>query len=402
MPPGNRTPPTAEEIAVLEQWVQAKTPAYPEAFDERFTLDAIADDLDSQKAKPGNIGPHVRYASFAHLVRDGQPLPDLLEAERQLQNALFAATGAKITLQPVDRTATVFRFDLRDLGWSRTDLFEKMERLNPAGAIALRPFDLLLLEYPHATALPAADPRAGRLKPLVDPQSQVRPVPFVRGDWLASALSLPRQYRTPLALELGSLTSLEQAVAAGKEKPDGYSGPRPLGTAPALVVPKPADGRTPIAPLSGWYTGDVTPDPAPFTLTAELVSDSQVVKGVKVDQPFTLRVRSDRRVFVTLLVIQADSEVGIQEIGGGSVLQADTVRDLGPLSGRFSISGIVTGGTSATEYFVLFAAETELPLPTVVRSLHPERPVWRFLVPTSAPEPNRVVRKVIPIPVTKK
>ncbi len=70
----------------------------------------------------------------------------------------------------------------------------------------------------------------------------------------------------------------------------------------------------------------------------------------------------------------------------------------------FSISGIVTGADSTTEYFVLFASETEFPLPTVVRSRHNERKVWRFLLEPTEKEPfdpNKVVRKVIAIPVMK-
>ena len=57
--------------------------------------------------------------------------------------------------------------------------------------------------------------------------------------------------------------------------------------------------------------------------------------------------------------------------------------------------------------FVVFASEADWPLPppVVVRSQHGNRPVWRFLLePTKDNpfDPNRVVRKVIAVPVTKK
>jgi hypothetical protein len=169
------------------------------------------------------------------------------------------------------------------------------------------------------------------------------------------------------------------------------------------VGKKLADGRTPLPPLSAWYTGDVTPDPAPFTLTAELVSADRPVKSVTVDQRFKLRVSSDRRVFLTLLMIQADGEIRVHDLGGKNVLQPKIERDLSPGADGF-VAGIVTGGPAATEYFVLFAAETELPLPVIVQSAHPDRTVWRFLLeptPKESFDPNKVVRKVVPISVTQ-
>lgn len=401
MPPANRPGPSADEIAVLEKWVQAQAPAYPTAFDERFTLEAVADDIDRANAKGNdrNAGLSLRYASFAHLVRDDRPLPDLVAAERRLNDALSAATGAPVRLEPVDATATLYRIELTKLGWRTGELFQKMERLKPVAPFALRPFDLLLLEYPHAT-LRLADGSAPtkRLDAFLAAGNQVRPVPFVRGDWLTAAL-VRGEKPTPLAADIKSLAALERAM------PDGPPVPRQLGGAEPLVIPKPADGRTPIPPLSGWYAGDVTPDPAPFALTTELVADGRPVKSVKVDQAFKLKVRSDRRVFVTLLLVQSDGAVRVQEIDGGSVIQTDASRELAPAADGFRIASIITGGDSATEYFVLFASEVELPLPTVVRSRHDDRPVWRFLLEPSAKDafdPNKVVRKVIPIPVTKK
>jgi hypothetical protein len=407
MPPANRPAPRAEEIAVLERWVKAAAPAYPQTFDDRYVLEAVADDFEHENAKDRDRrgGEYLRYASFAHLLSDVQLLPDIGAAERQLNDALALSTGgAPVKVIPIDPAATVFRIELARLGWQTTELFEKVERRKSAGAHPLRSFDLLLLDYPSGESRPAGEfVLTNRLEKLLDAKSQVRPVPFVRGDWLASALVNGKKL-TPLATDIDSLAQLGKAYSRGQVAIDGPPVPRVLGTAPPYFVPRFADGRAAIPPLSGWYTGAVTPDPAPFTLTAELVADVQPVKGVKVDQFFKLRVSSDRRVYLVLLMIQADGEVRVQDIGD-SVLLAKDARELAPGPDGFNISGIVTGGDSATEYFVLFASETQLPLPTIVRSTHSERPVWRFLLEPTAKDtfdPNKVVRRVVPIPVTKK
>ncbi|MBN9119301.1 MAG: hypothetical protein J0I06_09095 [Planctomycetes bacterium] len=361
-------------------------------------LEAIANDLDAAK----DAGRARRYVSFAHLVLDGKPLPTLADAERQLSEALALATGAQVRLEPVESTATVFRLDLAQLGWRTRDVFEQIERRRSVGAYPLRPFDLLLLEYPFSTALPDEGTFAKRLEPFLARKNQLRPVPFVRGDWLTAAL-VSGGKPTPLAEDLKSLAVLEQALARGGALPVGPPVPRPFGGAP-FVGTKRADGP-PLAPLSGWYAGDATSEPAPFVLAAELVRDGRAVKGVTVDQPFKFRVSSDRRVFLTLLMIQADGEVRVLPFGGGNVLQPKVERELSPGADGFVISGIVTGGPAATEYFVLFAAETELPLPVIVQSTHTDRPVWRFLLEPTAKEPfdqNKVVRKVVPISVTRK
>jgi hypothetical protein len=407
MPPANRPGPKADEIAVLEKWVRAGAPAYPQAFDDRFALETVADDFQRQneKIKDGSAGQSLRYASFVHLVRDGQPLPDLAAAERQLNDALVLAAGVPVKIAPIDPTAALFRIELDGLGWRTRELFERVERRKSTGAHPLRPFDLLLLDYPFGEVRPPGEAAlTSRLEKLLDAKAQVRPVPFVRGDWLATALVRGGKL-TPLADDIKSLAALDKALARMDPPPDGPAVPRALGTEKPVVTPHLTDGRAALPPLSGWYTGDVTPDPEPFELTAELVADGKPVNGVAVDEPFKLRVWSTQRVYLVLLMVQADGEVRVQEVVGGGVLQPKLARELAPGASGFTISGIITGGNSATEYFVLFASESELPVPTLVRSTHADRPVWRFTLEPTAKEafdPNKVVRRVIPIRVTKK
>ena len=331
--------------------------------------------------------------SFADRIRDDGPLPDLVTEERQLNAALSAAAGVPVNLEPVDSAATLYRIDLAKLGWRTGDYFFRMERRVAVKPYPLRPFDLLLLEYPDGALRPAdGSALTKRLEPFLAAENQVRPVPYLRGDWLTAALVRDGK-PTPLATDLASF------LAPNRKSGDG---PRVFGGAGPLILAKPAGGRTPIPPLSGWYTGDVTPDPDPFALTAEIVVGGRAVKSVKEGERFKLRVVSKQRVFLTVLKIEEDGEVRVQEIDGETLpvlVQGDTPRDLSPGADGFSFT------KSAS--IVLFASEADRPLapPVVVRSGHDTRPVWRFLLePTKDNpfDPNRVVRKVLAVPVTKK
>lgn len=391
MPPGNKPGPTDNEVATLEKWVQAGAPAFPPAFDEPFTLGAIADDLER-----GNDAKVTRYVSFAHLVHDGKP-SELATAERQLNDALSAVAGSPVKLEAVDPTATLYRIKLANLGWHTRELFEKVNRLKPDGPHSLRPFDLVLLEYPFATRV-----NSPRLEKFLAASNQIRPVPYVRGDWLTAALVRDGQ-PTPLAEDLKSLVLLERTRASGAKDPDGPATPRRFGSYP-LTPEKPVVGRESIPPLSGWYVADVPSGSGPFGLTAELVSDGQKVATLKEDQRFYLRVRSDKRVNLTLLLIRSEGDIRVDKLAGGSVLQAEVSRDVAFAPEGFLPPGNLAGPDGVVGYLVLFATlEEELPRPLVVRSQHNERPVWRFLLEQSELfDPNMLVRKVLPIRVSKK
>src|SRR5262249_4447124 len=155
----------------------------------RYILRTVANDLDTAGANK-----NYRYVSF---IRDGQPLPNLGETEQRLNAALSLIAGEPVAAEPVDPTATVFRIDLGRFGWSTRELFRKVERRKDVGAVALQPFDLVLLEYPHATRAPN-DPQMKRLEQFLAAKNQIRPVAFVRGDWLTSALASDGKL-TPLA-----------------------------------------------------------------------------------------------------------------------------------------------------------------------------------------------------------
>ncbi|MDB5311704.1 MAG: hypothetical protein JWO38_5906 [Gemmataceae bacterium] len=398
MPPGGRERPTPEEVATLKVWAAARAPSYPRAFDDRTTLAVMLDDLDRQD--PAAV-PHLRYLSLAHLVRDDQLVPDLKAVEGQLQRALLAASGKSVSPDPVDDTATLFRLDIRALGWDTPDLFDRIEKGQPRpDAYPMVPFDLLLLDYPHAPAVPEKDPLAGRLQSFLGAAKQLRPVPFLRADWVGEALAPT----APLAADLKSLVDLGRTTKK--------AGPPPCGPrVRPFVGPEPARGR---APLTAWYAGDAAADPAPFGLKVEVIrSDSRPTSEVGVGEAFKLRVVADREVRFVLLTVLATGDVRIQPVDGGTVLKRDEPRSLGsPPAKPFVIASILTGAESATEHFVLVAAEGEVPVPTIVRSRHADAadcknnqaPVWRFVfdAPAGGFDPARAVRKVVPLTVTRK
>jgi mono/diheme cytochrome c family protein len=386
MPPGGRPRPTAEDIAALRAWIAAKGPYFPREFDDAYVLAAIRDDLARQKWEGP---PQFRYVSFAHLVGDGGP-PDLKAAEQRLRDALLAASGKALALQPIDDAATVVRLDLRDSGWLTPDLFKRVEGRRLGGVYPIVPFDLLMLEYPHA--VPAA-PDAQLARFLTDAR-QVRPVPFLRGDWVAEVLHKDG----PLAADLKSLSEL---AAKGTD----VLGPVPRPFADA----KPARG--PFPPFGAWYSTDVSTEPPPFSLTVELVdADGKPLSEVTTEGRFNIRLKASTDAEFVVVRVSADGEVRVQPVGGGTRLKAMTERTLVTDTNKpFTPISILSEAPTATEFVVVLATDRELPELTLVRSTHAEDlaanryPINRFFPADKGDkfDPARVVREVIPLKVVK-
>jgi hypothetical protein len=141
-------------------------------------------------------------------------------------------------LRPIEPTNTVFRINLQELGWDRQPYPEAEQPWR-----SLNLFDLILLEYPHGR-LPTDSPfyRDNLLQFLLHLQEagQVRPVPYVRADWLAEELA---QHRSPLYQDLHQL--LLGKPPNNRPIQDGSPRPDPLG-AKAIAA-----GGSAIVPLDG-------------------------------------------------------------------------------------------------------------------------------------------------------
>jgi hypothetical protein len=173
MPPGRHAKVSQTERDTLREWVRAGAPSFPPETGRDYLLRQLVENfapLDKEQQ------PHTRYLSLNHLK------PGDTAARTAALRALlrfFSAAGKPATLTPVDPTGTLFRIDLRDLGWDRRPF--KGEPLNL--------FDLLQLEYPYGVLPPS--PWSPGLADFLRPTQQTRPVPFIRGDWLARMLSTP-------------------------------------------------------------------------------------------------------------------------------------------------------------------------------------------------------------------
>jgi mono/diheme cytochrome c family protein len=412
MPPGGRQRPTAGEIDTLKKWIAAEAPGFPVKFDEESTLKILLDDLSNRPAD----ALHLRYVSFSHLVGDGSP-PDLKSKETSLFAALKVC-GIENPPQPVDGAATIYRFDVRQAGWDNRELFYQTNKGAKDDIYQLTPFDLILLEYPHGTTLPADNPLFPRLNEYVMAARLARPIPYMRGDWVAAQL----EKGTPLADDLRSLTELDAALAKEDNPVLGREKNMPCGTAsrafaarnpvPAAPNTKPTLGSS-ILPLSARYSGDCQAETPPFDLKAEPIGENEEpVTTVPTRTGFNLRVTSDRDVHFVLLMVWSDGSIHVQQTNTRGFLKAGK-SVLAMSDGKpFKISGILTGEPTATEYFVLLASQSELPAVIIVRSRHAANPdcdekkrfpVYRFLFDTAAKfDSAAVVRRVVPITVIAK
>lgn len=422
MPPGGRPGPTDAELKTLRDWIAARAPSYPEAFDDQTTLELILRDANSDENRAD--ARFLRYVSFAHLITD-DTVPDLGKLGWKLEQAITAARPPRKAnenrppvLTPVDDTQTLFRFDLRDLKWHTPGLFRKIDHQNQGGGEApFTPYDLILLEYPDGFTLPDANPRAADLQTYLRAAGQARPVPFLRADWLANALlrdpakddPMPVREPTPLARDLISLVQL-----ADDRSQNGPTARPFLGAAPVPTAVF-ADGRKPIHPFGAYYSGDVSGGPNVAKFVARVTKEKgKAVNTVAVGDLFWIEVDAppERDMFFVVLNVTARGTVRVQPVGGGNKVTSGKPRQLRPgafgspdaVSGAFQIAGIDGGGDKATEHYVVIASEIDIPIEAlrIVRSEHLNQPIYRFYLDTAAPlDPEKVTRRVLPVTATR-
>jgi hypothetical protein len=184
MPPGNSPKVPQQEIEYLREWIRAGADLLP---DESYVLWSIVCDLrtrtDEQKRS-------IRYLSLNHLLGRENTSRALAEQRQTLERVLrhLVSEGSPPPdLRPIEPTGTVFRIDLRQLGWDRHPYPQAEMRWG-----RLNLFDLILLEYPYGR-LPTDSPfyhgELLRFLRALQGAGQVRPVPYVRADWLAEVMA---------------------------------------------------------------------------------------------------------------------------------------------------------------------------------------------------------------------
>jgi mono/diheme cytochrome c family protein len=171
-PPGKRTPPSADEIALVKRWIDDGAPPFAAAPAAAAVvrLDALTSLIQRDLE---NLDPRrrrfTRYLTLNHLA--ALPAADL-ERERhalaKLVNSLSWHPRPRRP-EPIDAARTVYRLDLRDYKWSA------------------RVWDKLAAVYPYRLPEPGAAARA--LTTLTGSEQ-----PHLRGDWFAATASRPPFY----------------------------------------------------------------------------------------------------------------------------------------------------------------------------------------------------------------
>ena len=410
MPPGGRARPSKQEIAAVRAWIDAGAPGYPASFSEASVLDEILRHEAAKVATPAEAASY-RYVSFRHLFGDDAPAPPMGDLEPAFKKALFAAAGTtNFPVDPIDDLATIYRIDAGKIGWTAPDLFDRVTAGKADGAADLTGFDLILLEYPFVGPPPAA------AKEFLAKRKQVRPVPFLRGDWLTAAL-LAKDGPTPLAKDLKSVYVLSLTPDSPPNGPKLRDKPFAETPSRPLAADIRAGKEYPL--VSGLSVGDITPDAAPFDLSFRFSVTGTPAPALDVTTRdiFRIEVKPTRDVFVEAVWVQSDGECVVQPLKVNRAEADKWLTLLPPAENRgFKVASILTGADAATEYVVLFASEKPMPLFEIVRSRHKEElakgdaRIWRFvtpypLVPAGERDPldaSKVVRRVIPVKVRAK
>jgi hypothetical protein len=175
MPPAGEEPrPSAADIALIKQWIDAGAPSTRPALPrtivrESEVFDLILADLEKQEKRARRF---ARYFSLAVLANGGAGEDELATYRHALGKLLNSLSWhPRIALpKPVDRAGLVLRIDLRDYLWD-ANLWNR-----------------LLADYPYGILLDTAVSRAV----LVATATRM---PCVRADWfLANASRAPLYY----------------------------------------------------------------------------------------------------------------------------------------------------------------------------------------------------------------
>jgi serine/threonine protein kinase len=167
-----------------------------EAASPAYVLKSILKDV---RGLPPMDRPHVRYFSLDHLRATGATDKQLAEYRDALVEAITYLSGGKdgIVLQEIDPAHTVFRLDLRTLGWDQPrfqrvgDPKGKDPQPDKEGVKRLNVFDSALLEYPYATIDRESKLAADVAKEFLEPAGQVRPIAYLRADWFVNVATQP-------------------------------------------------------------------------------------------------------------------------------------------------------------------------------------------------------------------
>jgi serine/threonine-protein kinase len=189
MPPkAIRERPSPEDRKVIEEWIAAGAPPFPEVKARRFvpTLEVIAAMREHLNDTDEKDRPYLRFFTLTHLHNDARiPDVDLRYFKAALSKVINSLSWRPrvVVSKAVDKQKTVFVLDIRDLDWDRADLWKAVLKAYPYG-----------LDYSGSDddKLRRADAELTRLAGGL--------LPHVRGDWFVATASRPPLYEKLLQL----------------------------------------------------------------------------------------------------------------------------------------------------------------------------------------------------------
>lgn len=289
MPPGKHPKVPAADVAIIRAWIETDAKAYPRTFDDEFALAAILADVQKKAEPDDNVS--FRYLSLHHLAAAGS---DIAKARADFLAAASSVFKAGAPIEPIDPTATIFKIDLQKVGWHHMPFNKVDADGGNAGPAGDNLFDVVLLEYPHAV-LPEKSVILEKLgAAFLNPARQVRPVPFVRGDWFADVVT-----SAPLADDLRELLGRSEIV------PPGLARPRSARTSKL----KPTAGAIPA--IDAWYGPDPEGNPTVKGLkveTLDIAADKPRSRFYPKER-FRLRVSAEERMYCQYVWVNSAGEV---------------------------------------------------------------------------------------------
>jgi hypothetical protein len=227
MPPPEKTPLTKDQVETIRRWLAAGAPVLPEGGPDAgvqavkgplgadYVMRSILNDV---RQLPAEQRRFVRYFSLVHVLNAGTTKEELNQYRDALAKAVNHLSWKRDLVRPyaVEPTKTIFRVDIRELGWDRQP-FRKVVDGKAGDASPLTLWDLVLLEYPYGLIYERTDSYSSLLREFLIPAEQARPVAYVRADWFVSVATQPPLYHDLMLLPQ-NLADLEKFLDVDSEE----------------------------------------------------------------------------------------------------------------------------------------------------------------------------------------
>ncbi len=373
MPPGNRPKLSAEETAIVKAWTAGGAAGYPRQFDDSFAHAVILADLEAAKQSER---ASYRYFSLHHLLEKNPAIVGLLPEREAFRKALNGVSKREFTsLKSIDPTETIFRVDLRELGWSAKPFHRigfganGVPKDQPASDTI---FDILLLEYPFANMPPATKEAEAIVESWLRPIEQIRPIIYMQADWFAERVN-----GTPLKADFNRLIGPE-VKARGFEAPERKRPDSRPDDLPPIAV-RPGENAIPIVPIDAWYAADYQPKTAPKIDISILNEDSKPTSKFKVGDRLKMEIRSSQDASVEMILVNPDRSITPVGLGASAQLQANVAKDI-IFGGQKQ--GLRLGDDSVgRQRFIVYAAPRPFPKGEILAIEDDDAPLARFVHP---------------------